>query len=178
MQQSSRRVTQSLRHFGLRQLGQGRGVHTEAKLEELGYKLPAVSAPKGSYQLLQKSGNLIYTAGHLPVPANGEMTTGKVGGSLSVEEGTQAAQYCALNILATLKEELGDLDRIKQVVKVVGFVNCTDGFTQQPAVINGASDLFGEVLGKRGVHSRSAVGTNALPLNVATEVEAIIEIEP
>jgi len=154
-----------------------RGVHTERKIAELGHKLPAVSAPKGSYQLLARSGNMLFTAGHLPVPAGADMLTGKIGKDLTVEEGNKAAQYAALSILATLKQELGDLDRIKRIVKVVGFVNCTDGFTQQPQVINGASDLFGAVLGERGVHARSAVGTNALPLNVPVEVEAIVEIE-
>mmetsp|Transcript_14065 Transcript_14065/g.27314 ORF Transcript_14065/g.27314 Transcript_14065/m.27314 type:complete len:184 (+) Transcript_14065:94-645(+) len=153
-----------------------RGVHTEAKLEKLGYTLPQVAKPKGSYQLCVRSGNQMFTAGHLPQPAGGDLILGKVGLDLSVEEANKAAQYCALSILATLKAEIGDLDRIVRVVKVVGFVNCTDGFAQQPQVINGASDLFAEVLGERGMHSRSAVGTNALPLNVPVEVEAIIEI--
>ena len=107
----------------------------------------------------------------------GDLVTGKIGDDLTVEQGTQAAEYAGLRLLATLKHELGDLDKIKRVVKVVGFVNCVDGFSQQPAVINGASDLFGEILGERGVHARSAVGTNALPLNVAVEVECVVEVE-
>jgi enamine deaminase RidA (YjgF/YER057c/UK114 family) len=156
-----------------------RSVHTEAKLAELGYTLPAVNPPKGSYVLATRSsdGKTLYTAGHLPQPADGELVTGKIGADLTVEEGNQAAQYAALSLLATLKNELGDLDKITRIVKVVGFVNCTDGFSQQPAVINGASDLFFEVLGDRGIHSRSAVGTNALPLNVAVEVECVVEVE-
>ncbi|GBG28363.1 Protein TCP17 [Hondaea fermentalgiana] len=153
-----------------------RGVHTEAKLEKLGYTLPQVASPKGSYQLCVRSGNQMFTAGHLPQPANGDLLVGKVGVDLSVEEANKAAQYCALSILATLKAELGDLDRVARVVKVVGFVNCADGFAQQPQVINGASDLFAEVLGERGLHARSAVGTNSLPLNIPVEVEAIVEI--
>ncbi len=110
------------------------------------------------------------------MPADGPLVTGKVGKELSVEEGNKAAEYCALSILATLKAELGDLDKIKRVVKVVGFVNCTDGFAQQPAVINGCSDLLGKVLGDKGKHARSAVGTNALPLNVPVEIECIVEV--
>jgi len=152
-------------------------VHTESRLKELGYTLPEPTAPKGSYQLCVKSGNLLFLAGHLPQPVNGKLVVGKIGDSLTVEEGTQAAEYCGLNILATLKQELGDLDRVKRIVKVVGFVNCDDTFTQQPQVVNGASDFFGKVLGDRGVHARSAVGTNALPLGVAVEIEAIVEVE-
>ena len=156
-----------------------RSVATEAKLAELGYVLPAVNPPKGSYVLCTRSadGKTLYTAGHLPQPADGDLVTGKIGADLTVEQGTQAAEYAGLSLLATLKHELGDLDKVKRIVKVVGFVNCTDGFSQQPAVINGASDLFAAVLGDRGVHARSAVGTNALPLNVAVEVECVVEIE-
>jgi enamine deaminase RidA (YjgF/YER057c/UK114 family) len=154
-----------------------RSVHVEARLAELGYKLPAVSAPKGSYVLCVRSGNLVFTAGHLPVAGDGTLVTGKVGKELSVAEGNKAAEYCALSLLATLKNELGDLDRVVRIVKVVGFVNCTDGFSQQPAVVNGTSDLFGKVLGDKGKHARSAVGTNALPLNVPVEVECIVEVK-
>jgi enamine deaminase RidA (YjgF/YER057c/UK114 family) len=103
--------------------------------------------------------------------------TGKVGSELTTEQGYDAARVVALNILATLKGELGDLDRIKQVVKLTAFVNCVDGFSAQPKVVNGASDLLGAVLGDRGKHARSAVGTNALPMNVPVEIEAIIEVE-
>ena len=155
------------------------GVHTEAKIAELGYTLPEVNPPKGSYVLCTRSsdGKTIYTAGHLPQPAEGDLVVGKIGDDLTREDGQQAAEYAALSLLATLKAELGDLDKIKRIVKVVGFVNCADGFSEQPLVINGASNLFGAVLGDRGVHARSAVGTNALPLNVAVEVEAVVEVE-
>lgn len=124
-----------------------------------------------------RSGNLLFTAGHLPQPAGGgPLVTGKVGKDLTVEQGYEAAKLVALNLIATLKQQLGDLDKVERVVKLVGFVNCTDGFTQQPQVVNGASDLLAEVFGEKGKHARSAVGTNALPLNVAVEIEAIVQI--
>ncbi|ETL98094.1 hypothetical protein L917_04769 [Phytophthora nicotianae] len=154
-----------------------RNVHIERKIEELGYSLPAVAEPKGNYRTSVRSGNTIYMAGHLPQPAGGDLILGKVGKDLTPEQGYEAAHYVALSLMATLKQEVGDLDKIKRVVKLVGFVNCVDGFTQQPAVINGASDTIGKVFGDKGIHARSAVGTNALPLNVAVEVEAIVEIE-
>mmetsp|Transcript_12568 Transcript_12568/g.14420 ORF Transcript_12568/g.14420 Transcript_12568/m.14420 type:complete len:178 (-) Transcript_12568:115-648(-) len=154
-----------------------RMVHVEAKIAELGFKLPAVNSPKGNYALLSRTGNLIFTAGHLPQPADGELITGKVGKDLDEEDGYKAAQFAALSLLATLKEELGDLDKIEKVVKVVGFVNCVDGFTNQPKVINGLSDLLGDVLGEKGKHARSAVGTNALPLNVPVEVEVVVQVK-
>merc|ERR1712048_224151 len=155
----------------------GRHVHTEARLEELGITLPSVTLPKGSYQLTQRSGNLVFTAGHLPVDAKGGLITGKVGADLSPDEGKEAARRVGINLIATLKNELGDLDRVKQVVKVFGLVHCTDDFTQQPHVLNGFSDLMAEVFGERGVHARSAVGTNSLPLGIAVEIEAIVEVE-
>ena len=95
-----------------------------------------------------------------------------------MEQGYDAAKLVALSLISTLKTTVGDLDKVKRIVKLVGFVNCTDGFTQQPQVVNGASDLFGQVFGERGFHARSAVGTNALPLNVPVEIEAIVEVEP
>jgi enamine deaminase RidA (YjgF/YER057c/UK114 family) len=102
--------------------------------------------------------------------------TGKVGKDVSVEEGYDAARLVGLNLCATLKHNLGDLDKVKRVVKLTGFVNCIDGFGQQPAVINGCSDLFLKIFEDKGAHTRSAVGTNALPLNVAVEIEAIFEV--
>lgn len=123
-------------------------------------------------------GNILHLAGHIPARENGELIKGKLGSTLTVEEGYQSAKCCAINILSTLKGELGTLDNVKRIVKVVGFVACTDDFEMQPAVINGASDFFGEVFGEKGRHARSAVGTNALPLGIATEVECIVEVEP
>eukprot|EP00656_Telonema_subtile_P020352 TRINITY_DN21481_c0_g1_i1.p1 TRINITY_DN21481_c0_g1~~TRINITY_DN21481_c0_g1_i1.p1 ORF type:complete len:191 (+),score=48.28 TRINITY_DN21481_c0_g1_i1:136-708(+) len=155
---------------------QRRLVHTEKRIEELGYTLPSVGPPKGTYVPVTRVGNLLFTAGHLPTPAGGELVTGKVGQDLTVEQANEAASFVALSLLATLKQELGDLDKVKRIVKLVGFVNCTDGFAQQPQVINGASDLLGKVFGDRGVHSRSAVGTNSLPLNIPVEIEAIVEV--
>lgn len=102
---------------------------------------------------------------------------GKVGVEVTSDEACKGAELCALNVLGTLKHELGDLDKVKQVVKVVGFVNCVDSYFNQPSVLNGASDLFAKVFGEKGVHSRSAVGTNALPLNVPVEVECVFEVE-
>lgn len=117
-----------------------------------------------------------YLSGHIPATSKG-LIKGKLGADLSVDEGYNSAKTCAINILATLKEELGTLDNVKQIVKIVGFVACTDDFTQQPSVINGASDFFVEVFGEKGNHARSAVGTNALPLGIPTEVECIVEVE-
>lgn len=156
-----------------------KGGETEANIQALGIIVPTAPSPKGNYVSVVRTGNLLHLCGHIPTTASGEIITGKVGKDLSVEEGYNSARACAINILATLTSELGEgnLDQIKRIVKVVGFVNCTDDFTQQPSVINGASDLFGDVFGKgRGQHARSAVGTNSLPLNIATEVECIVEV--
>ncbi len=121
--------------------------------------------------------NTVHVCGHIPQTLDGKLITGKLGKDLSIEEGYKSARTCAINILATLKLELGSLDKVKRVIKVVGFVNCTDEFTEQPKVINGASDLFVEVFGEAGVHARSAVGSNALPLGIATEIECIVLVE-
>ncbi|EGZ12638.1 hypothetical protein PHYSODRAFT_347462 [Phytophthora sojae] len=149
----------------------------EERLAELGYELPAAGAPKGNYVNVVRTGDYIYTAGHLPVTAAGELITGKLGKDLTTEEGYAAAQRVALALLATLKKELGELGHIKRVVKLTGFVNCVDTFTAQPGVINGASDAVAAIFGDKGKHARSAVGTNALPLNVAVEIEAVVEVE-
>lgn len=155
-----------------------RSIHAEKAIESLGLKLPAPGVPKGNFVNTVKIGNLIYLSGHLPQPAEGDLIIGKLGKDLSVEEGYEAAKLVGLNICSTLKNKLGDLDRVKRIVKLVGFVNCTDTFTQQPAVVNGCSDLMVKIFGEKGKHARSAVGTNALPLGVAVEIEAIVEIEP
>uniref|UniRef100_K3WLZ8 Endoribonuclease L-PSP/chorismate mutase-like domain-containing protein n=1 Tax=Globisporangium ultimum (strain ATCC 200006 / CBS 805.95 / DAOM BR144) TaxID=431595 RepID=K3WLZ8_GLOUD len=154
-----------------------RHVHIERRLAELGYVLPQVAEPKGNYRTAVRTGNYIFTAGHLPQPTGGDLIVGKIGKDLTPEDGYDAAHHVALSLMATLKHELGDLDKVKRIVKLVGFVNCVDGFTGQPGVINGASDTIGKVFGDKGIHARSAVGTNALPLNVAVEIEAIVEIE-
>lgn len=149
----------------------------EEKLSALGVRMPAPSNPVASYVMSARVGNLIYTAGHLPQPAEGPLIVGKVGSDLTTEQGAEAAKAVALNIMATLKSTLGSLDRVKRIVKLTAFVNCVDGYTAQPKVVNGASDLFVAAFGDRGKHARSAVGTNALPLNVPVEIEAIVEVE-
>jgi len=149
----------------------------EARLKELGVALPTPPAPAANYVPFTVAGNLVFVAGQIPF-VNGEIRhKGRLGAELTVEEGRQAARVCALNVLAQAKAACGgDLDRIRRCLKVVGFVACVDGFDRQPEVMNGASDLFVEVLGEAGRHARSAVGANALPRDVAVEVEAIFEI--
>jgi enamine deaminase RidA (YjgF/YER057c/UK114 family) len=150
----------------------------DAKLAELGLQLPPAAEPKGVYRPLVIVGNMAYTAGHLPVGADGELTTGRLGADLDVEAGYAAARRTGLALLATLRGQLGSLDRVRRVVKVLGVVQCTPDFTQQPAVINGCSELLAEVFGpEAGVGARSAVGVAALPLGAAVEIEAIFEIE-
>ena len=156
-----------------------RKIHVEKTMESLNLKMPAPAVPKGNfvnYVLLNE--NTVFLSGHLPQPAVGAMVPGKVGKDLTTEEAYEVAKLCGLNLCATLKHNLGDLDRVKRIVKLTGFVNCIDGYSQQPAVINGCSDLMVQVFGPvKGAHARSAVGTNALPLGVPVEIEAIVEIE-
>ncbi|MFI8102659.1 RidA family protein [Streptomyces sp. NPDC086023] len=149
----------------------------EAKLAELGLTLPEVVPPLAAYQPAVRSGAYVYTAGQLPMVDGKLPLTGKVGGEVTADEAKELAKTCALNGLAAVKSVIGDLDRIKRVVKVVGFVASTPDFTGQPGVINGASELLGEVLGEKGVHARSAVGVAVLPLDAPVEVEFQIEIE-
>ena len=146
-------------------------------LAKLGLRLPAAPAPKGLYKSIVIAANLAYTSGHLPVDADGHLMTGRVGAELDADAGYRAAQLAGLNILASLRKELGSLDRVARVVKILGVVNCTPDFTQQPAVINGCSQLFADVFGpEAGVGARSALGTNTLPLGVPVEIEAVFEI--
>jgi len=163
---------------GLHQLQRCCSVHCEARLKALGHELPAVSAPKGSYVLAQwADAKTLHLAGHLPKTLAGDLITGKVGKEVSVEKARLAAEAAGLSLLATIKCTVGDLDNVDQVVKVVGFVNCVDGFDQHPAVINGCSDLLSKVFEDRGKHARSAVGTNALPLGVCVEIECVVRIK-
>ncbi|MEK9519719.1 RidA family protein [Streptomyces venezuelae] len=148
----------------------------EAKLAELGLTLPAVVPPLATYQPAVQSGVYVYTSGQLPM-VNGELPlTGKVGAEVTAEEAKKLAATCALNALAAVKSVAGDLDRIKRVVKVVGFVASAADFTGQPGVVNGASELLGAVLGDKGVHARSAVGVTVLPLDAPVEVEVQVEL--
>ncbi|MFI8186385.1 RidA family protein [Actinacidiphila glaucinigra] len=149
----------------------------EQRLAELGLELPAVAAPLAAYVPAVRSGAYVYTAGQLPL-VDGKLTcTGKVGAEVTADEAKQLARTCALNALAAVRSVVGDLDRVKRVVKVVGFVASAPDFTGQPAVVNGASELLGEVLGEKGVHARSAVGVAVLPLDAPVEVEIQVEVE-
>ena len=149
----------------------------DARLKQLGIELPQAAAPAANYVPFVQSGKLLFVAGQITM-LNGELKyLGKVGKDLSVEEGQKAARLCALNLIAQAKAACGgDLDRVVRCVKLGGFVNCVDGFEQQPQVVNGASDLMVEVFGDKGKHARFAVGTNALPRGVAVEVDAIFEL--
>ena len=150
----------------------------EARLSELGLELPPAPEPKGVYRPLVVVGNLAYTSGHLPVKSDGTIITGRIGAELDQQAGYAAARQTGLAILATLRKGLGSLDRVRRVVKLLGVVNCTPDFNQQPAVINGCSELLAEVFGPdAGVGARSAVGVGSLPLGVPVEIEAIFEIQ-
>jgi enamine deaminase RidA (YjgF/YER057c/UK114 family) len=149
----------------------------DKRLKDLGIELPAATTPVANYVPFVVSGNLLFIAGQLPL-VNGELRhVGKLGAGVSIEDGQKAARLCALNLLAQAKAACGgDLDRIRRCVKVTGYVNCTPEFIDIPPVINGASDLFVEVLGDAGRHARVAIGAGSLPRGVATEVDAIFEI--
>eukprot|EP00567_Pseudictyota_dubia_P004678 CAMPEP_0197444498 /NCGR_PEP_ID=MMETSP1175-20131217/9975_1 /TAXON_ID=1003142 /ORGANISM="Triceratium dubium, Strain CCMP147" /LENGTH=197 /DNA_ID=CAMNT_0042975303 /DNA_START=9 /DNA_END=602 /DNA_ORIENTATION=- len=162
---------------------QQRSVHIEKRLEELGITLPAAPGPKANYNIVcHAPGDVLYVSGHLPITADGELRTGAVGpdtGGRTVEEGYEAARHCGLNIIATLKDQLGDLDRVEQVVKVFGIVNSHTEFKHQHLVMDGCSDVIMEIFGKPvGYHARSAIGTSTLPLDMIVEVEAIVKIKP
>jgi enamine deaminase RidA (YjgF/YER057c/UK114 family) len=148
----------------------------QENLAALGLELPPVPTPAASYVPATRSGNLIFTAGQLPFTEGELLATGKVDDTVRPEVATEAARLCALNALAAAAAEAGSLDNIRRVVKVTGFVASAPGFTGQPGVINGASDLLGEVFGENGLHARSAVGVAELPLGAPVEVEVIVEI--
>jgi enamine deaminase RidA (YjgF/YER057c/UK114 family) len=148
----------------------------EEKLAELGLTVPEVVPPVAAYIPAVRSGDQVFTAGQLPLRSGELMATGKVGSEVTEEEAYACAQQCALNVIAAVKSEVGDLSLVKRVVKVVVFVASAPGFTAQPKVANGASELFGNVFGDAGVHARSAVGVAALPLDAPVEVEAIVEL--
>ena len=146
------------------------------RLNELGIELATPRPPQANYVSAVRTGNLIFLAGTGPYLPDGGLVNGKVGGELTVEQGYAAARWAMLALLANLQAELGDLERVARVVKLLGMVNCTVDFTRQPEVINGASDLLVEVFGERGRHARSAVGMFALPRNIAVEIEMIVEV--
>ena len=149
----------------------------ETRLKEKGIVLAAPGKPVANYVNAVRVGNLLFLAGKGPTKPDGTNITGKVGKDLTIEQGYEAARLTAINHLSVLKAELGSLNKVKRVVKVLGMVNCTDDFKDQPKVINGYSDLMVEIFGDKGKHARSAVGMNALPSNIAVEVEVIVEIE-
>lgn len=149
----------------------------ETRLKELGIVLPASAAPVANYVNAVQTGNLLFLAGKGPKRDDGTYITGKVGSDLTIEQGYQAARLTGIGQLAALKEAIGNLDRVKRIVKVLGMVNAGPDFTDHPKVINGFSDLMVEVFGEKGKHARSAVGMNSLPLGIAVEIELIVEIE-
>ncbi len=149
----------------------------EARLAALGITVPEAAAPVANYVGYVQTGNLVFVSGQVPLEGGAFKFQGKVGAGLSVEDGQAAARICAVNIIAQLKAACGgDLDRVARIVKLGGFVNSTPEFTDQPKVINGASDLMVEAFGDAGKHTRAAVSAAALPLGVAVEVEAVVEI--
>jgi enamine deaminase RidA (YjgF/YER057c/UK114 family) len=148
----------------------------EERLAELGLAVPEVAKPVAAYVPAIRSGDQVFTSGQLPMRDGQLLTTGKVGGEVSVEEAVECARQCALNALAAVRAEVGELSAIKRIVKVVAFVASTPDFTGQPGVANGASELLGEVFGDAGRHARSAVGVPVLPLDAPVEVELLVEV--
>jgi enamine deaminase RidA (YjgF/YER057c/UK114 family) len=148
----------------------------EQKIIDLGFVLPETAKPLAAYIPAVQSGDLVFTSGQLPMINGSLAETGKVGESVSPERAKELATVCALNALAAVKTVIGDLDKIKRVVKVVGFVSSVPEFSGQPGVVNGASEFLGEVFGDKGVHARSAVGVAVLPLDAPVEIELIVEV--
>lgn len=150
----------------------------EKKLEKMGLELPPTPAPGGNYVGAVRTGNLLFVAGHVPrMPDGSLLNSGKLGQEVTIEQGYQSAQRCMLNCLSSIKAAIGDLDKVKRVVKLLCMVNTAPGFGDQPKVANGASDLLVSLYGERGRHARSAVGMGGLPNNVCIEVEMIVEVE-
>ena len=149
----------------------------ENKIKELKIELPEAKAPVGSYVATKIAGNLLYVSGQISINSKGELINGKVGKDLTTEEAYKAAERCGLSIVAQVKKACDeDLSKIKSCVKLTGFVNSTEDYTEQPKVINGASDLIASIFGDAGMHTRAAVSTNSLPLGVSVEVDAIFEL--
>lgn len=149
----------------------------EKRLEELGIELPESSEAKAMYVPVKRFGNLLFISGQIPTVGSEAPYTGKVGGSLSLEQAQEAARLCTINMLAAVRHETGDLDRVKNVIKLQAFVSSAPGFDKQHIVVNAASQLLFDVFGERGRHARTAVGTSQLPLDMPVEVEAIFEVE-
>jgi enamine deaminase RidA (YjgF/YER057c/UK114 family) len=151
-------------------------VDPEARLRELGHELPEAPVPAGAYVPASRSGALIFTAGQLPSEDGELSTTGKVGDTVTPDTAREAARLCALNALAAAAAEAGGLNRIARIVRVTGYIASAPGFNRQPEVLNGASELIGEVFGEAGLHARSAVGVAELPLDAPVEVELVVEL--
>jgi enamine deaminase RidA (YjgF/YER057c/UK114 family) len=151
-------------------------MNADARIEALGIKLPAAPAPLAAYIPTVRAGNLLYVSGQGPMADGKVVIKGKVGDNVSEEEGIEAARLAAINALAVIKQALGGLDQVARVVKLNGYVNCTDTFERQHVVMNGASDLLVAVFGEKGRHARAAVGTNALPMGIPVELELIVEV--
>ena len=149
----------------------------ESKLSTLGIELPDPPKPVAAYIPAKQSGKLVFTAGQLPMVKGELISTGLLGKDVDIEDANKAARICTLNALAAIKGVIGDLDRIKQIIRVVGYVASVPTFTQQPAVVNGSSELLLEIFGENGKHARSAVGMAVLPLNASVEIELTVEVE-
>src|SRR6516162_3211834 len=154
-------------------IGFSQKIDFDKKLKEIGIELYTPTKPMANYVKVVRTGNLLYFAGHGPTKADNSNITGKVGKDLTLEQGYDAAKQTGIALLSTLKGEVGDLNKVKRIVKVLGMVNCTENFTDQPKVINGFSDLMVAVFGEKGKHARSAVGMYMLPSNIAVEIEMI-----
>ena len=149
----------------------------EKKLKELNIKLPNAPEPVGAYVAFKKIDKLLFISGQLPIDLDGKMIKGKIGKDLTLEDGQKASKLCAINILSQAKKAMnGDLNKIKNCIKITGFVNSIDTFIDQPKVINPASEILSEVFGDKGKHARAAVSTNSLPLGAAVEIDAILEV--
>jgi enamine deaminase RidA (YjgF/YER057c/UK114 family) len=153
----------------------GRPASIEDRIRELGLELPAVPTPAANYANAVRSGNLMFLSGTVPVLPDGTIPKGKVGRDVTTEEAVEHARYVGLNILAILMQELGDLDRVRRIVKLLGMINAVPDFTEQSRVINGCSDLLTDVFGER--HARSAIGVGSLPFGFTVEIEAIVEVD-
>jgi len=149
---------------------------TEENLKKLNINLPKAPDPVGAYVASKIVGNLVFISGQLPLDSGGKLIKGKVGKELNLEQGQEAAKFCALNLLAQLKKICVSLDKVKGCVKITGYVNSIDSFVDQPKIVNGASDLISQIFGDKGKHARAAVSVNSLPLGAAVEIEGIFEI--
>ena len=153
-------------------------MNTEDKLKELNIRLPKAPSPVGAYVAFKKIDKLLFISGQLPIDIDGKMIKGKIGKNLTLEEGQKAAKLCVLNIIAQAKNAMdGDLNKVKNCIKITGFVNSTDNFIDQPKIINPASETLSSVFGNNGKHARAAVSANSLPLGAAVEIDAIFEVE-